>query len=395
MESKESILKKLKRDLEALTSPEGYLYAGVPTKFMGLFGRDALISGWQLLDYDSSFAKQALIHLAEIQGRKVNRATGEEPGKIAHEFYSENVPDVWFLNEKKGIQWLEKEKPVYFSIDSTPLFLVIAGKYYRRTKDNALIRQLIPAIEAAISWINEYGIINNFLRYRQTNPEEGLMSQSWKDGIGKTLEKQEPPIAVVEVQGYVVEACEELKKMPLLEGLKGLDNLIIIADKIRDEFDKKFWMEDKSYYCLGLDGDNNQIKAVTSNPGQLLFTGILKKDRIAKIVSRLFQKDMWTPYGIRTHSALEPDFDPLSYQRGSVWPHDNWIIAQGLIKQGYKKEAGQIKEALFRAYEKLGFLPEFYAVTLDNEMTIEGLETPPVNIQAWSVGTMINFLTRK
>ena len=398
MLDKDLTLKKLRRDLDALVSPEGYLYAGVPTKFMGLFGRDSLISGWQLLDYDSSFAKQALLSLAEIQGQKIDLKTGEEPGKIPHEFYSKNVPESWFSNEKSGIKWLEKEKPVYFSVDSTPLFLIVAGKYYRRTKDKNLIRRLKPALEGAINWIVSYGIINGFLRYGGTNPEEGLISQSWKDGIGVTLNNQKGPVAIVEVQGYTLQAAEEVKKLAEVLGPSGTTGKFVKStQKLKEQFNKKFWMEEQGFYCLGIDGSDNQIKPITSNPGQLLFTGILDKERASRVVNRIFQKDMWTPYGVRTHSTFEPDFDPLSYQRGSVWPHDNWIIAQGLIKEGYKKEAKKVKEALFGAYQTLGFLPEFYGVTLDNQITFDddNLEDKPVTIQAWSVGAMINFLTRK
>ena len=395
---KEVALKKLKRDLDALVSPEGYLYAGVPTKFMGLFGRDSLISGWQLLDYDSSFAKQALLSLAEIQGQKIDLKTGEEPGKIPHEFYSKNVPESWFSNEKNGIKWLEKEKPVYFSVDSTPLFLIVAGKYYRSTKDGNLVRQLKSNIERAINWILEYGTVNDFLRYNATGKEKGLVSQSWKDGIGVTLNNQKGPVAIVEVQGYTFQAAEEVKKLAEVLGpSETTDKFVESTQKLKEQFNKKFWMEEQSFYCLGIDGNDNQIKSITSNPGQLLFTDVLGKERVSQIVDRIFQKDMWTPYGIRTHSTLEPDFDPLSYQRGSVWPHDNWIIAQGLIKWGYKKEAKKIREALFGAYQKFGFLPEFYGVTLDNQITFDddNLEDKPVTIQAWSVGAMINFLTRK
>ena len=395
---KEVALKKLKRDLDALVSPEGYLYAGVPTKFMGLFGRDSLISGWQLLDYDSSFAKQALLSLAEIQGQKIDLKTGEEPGKIPHEFYSKNVPESWFSNEKNGIKWLEKEKPVYFSVDSTPLFLIVAGKYYRHTKDGNLVRQLKSNIERAINWILEYGTVNDFLRYNATGKEKGLVSQSWKDGIGRTLDNQKGPVAIVEVQGYTFQAAEEVKKLAEVLGpSETTDKFVESTQKLKEQFNKKFWMEEQSFYCLGIDGNDNQIKSITSNPGQLLFTDVLGKERVSQIVDRIFQKDMWTPYGIRTHSTLEPDFDPLSYQRGSVWPHDNWIIAQGLIKWGYKKEAKKIREALFGAYQKFGFLPEFYGVTLDDQITFDddNLEDKPVTIQAWSVGAMINFLTRK
>ena len=152
-------------------------------------------------------------------------------------------------------------------------------------------------------------------------------------------------------------------------------------------------MKDKRYFVLGLDGKKRQRKAITSNPGHLLFTGICDKEKEKIIVKRLFEKDLWTPYGIRTHSSLEPDFDPKSYHLGSVWPHDNWIIAQGLKKLDHKREYLKIKSALLGAYKELGFIPEFYGVGQDKKIIIKGLESEPCPLQAWAMGALLNFLS--
>jgi len=388
------ILQKLQRDLEALTSPEGYLYAGLP-KFRGLFGRDVLISGWQLLHYDPSIARSSLLALAKLQGQKINPEIAEEPGKILHEFYSLDTSGRWWQGKITRNPWLKKGVPFYFSVDSTPLFLFIAAEYYRQTGEKEFIESIKENIVSALDWLFDYGMIDGFLRYGERSKEEGLVSQSWKDGIGHTLEEQKSPVAIVEVQGYLFQALEEISKIGNLIGRdkRGLEET---NKDLKDRFHEKFYMEDRDFYCLGIDGDNKQIKRITSNPGQLLFTEIIDKDQADLIVKRLFKDDMWTPYGIRTHSTQESDFDPLSYQRGAVWPHDNWIIAQGLLKRGYTEEAQQIKEALFLAYSDLGErIPEYYGVSLHNKIIIENLKTPPCYPQAWSVGAMINFLTRK
>ena len=164
------------------------------------------------------------------------------------------------------------------------------------------------------------------------------------------------------------------------------------ARNLKEKFNQEFWMEDRKFFALALDGDKKQVKKITSNPGHLLFTGIIEEDKIDFVIKRLFEDDMWTTYGIRTHSSLEEDFDPLSYHLGSVWPHDNWIIAQGLKKLGYQKEYDKIKEAIIRAYEKIGYLPEYYAV-LDDKIIFKGLkEKEPDYPQAWATGALINFL---
>lgn len=384
--------KELEKEIESLKSPEGYLYACLP-KFRGLFGRDALISGWELLDYDSSLLKNSLLALAKLQGKKVDLKTGEEPGKILHEFYPSYTPEKWFKRKKGANGWLKKERPFYFSVDSTPLFLIAAHKYYLVTKDGETIKSLWPNIESALSWIFNYGLINGFIRYKERSKETGLVSQSWKDGIGNTLEQQKGPIAVVEVQGYAYEAVKVAERLMKLAGNKKLAyQANEFNQTLKERFNKDFWMKDKKFYCLALDGDNQQLKFVTSNPGQLLFTDIINNRMAKLIVQRLFQDDLWTPYGIRTDSTEETDFDPLAYQQGSVWPHDNWLIAKGLKKRGYKKEYRAIKASLLRAYREIGFIPEYYGVSRKNKIILAELKTPPCYPQAWSSGALIDFL---
>ncbi|MGB9598598.1 MAG: amylo-alpha-1,6-glucosidase, partial [Minisyncoccales bacterium] len=152
---------------------------------------------------------------------------------------------------------------------------------------------------------------------------------------------------------------------------------------------KKFWMEKEKFFCLALDKNKRQRKAITSNPGHLLFTGIIEKEKIDFVIKRLFKDDLWTPYGIRNHSQKEKDFDPKSYHLGSVWPHDNWIIAQGLKKLGLKREYRKIKNAIFKAFLKIGSLPEFYGFEKGKIIRISGACYP----QAWSSAALFNFLT--
>ena len=170
------------------------------------------------------------------------------------------------------------------------------------------------------------------------------------------------------------------------------------ADKLKIAFNEKFWLKDEGFFALALDGYKKQIKSVTSNPGHLLFTGIVDDRKVDLVVRRLFKKDLFTSRGIRTHSTFEPDFYPESYHLGAVWPHDNWIIAQGLKKLGYKKEYRALRIAIMRAHEELGFLPEFYRVK-DDTAELESKNTKYHNMpcypQAWSSGALLNFLEEK
>ena len=284
--------------------------------------------------------------------------------------------------------------PYYGSVDSTSLFLILFSFYFKKTKDEKFLKKHWENILLALNWSFHFGDGDNdcFLEYKRKR-KSGLFHQGWKDGFKDHL-RITPPVAIVEVQGYQYLALIEIAELSKILGDEILArSLLKRAEKLKKKFNKKFWMKDKGYFALGLDGKKRQRKAITSSPGHLLFTGICDKEKEKIIVKRLFEKDLWTPYGIRTHSSLEPDFDPRSYHLGSVWPHDNWIIAQGLKKLGHKREYLKIKSALLGAYKELGFIPEFYGVSQDKKIIIKGLEAEPCPLQAWSMGALLNFLS--
>ena len=372
---------KILLELGKLKDRRGFLKAGLP-RFDRLFGRDSLISAWQLLNEKSGIAKATLEILSQYQGKVINEEREEEPGKILHEtdFKLKSHPKYRF------------PFPYYGSVDSTLLFLILFSFYYQKTKDKKFLDSHWENILRAVHWIEEYGDKDKdlFIEY-QRKSKNGLFHQGWKDSFEDHL-KIEPPVALVEVQGYQYLALREIAS--LAEERKDwdlVDKLEERAWKLKKKFNEKFWMEDKKYFALALDGKKQQRRAITSNPGHLLFTGIIReKEKIEFVVKRLFEKDMFTPYGIRTHSELEEDFDPKSYHLGSIWPHDNWIIAQGLKKLGYQKEYQKIRKAILKAYKELGYLPEYYGV-VNGKITLD-LQTPPCYLQAWSLGALFNFL---
>ncbi len=375
---KTQLLKELKR----LKNKEGLLLAGFP-RYPRVFGRDSLISSWQLLDIDSSIAEKTLIFLSHYQGKESNNDKEEEPGKILHE-----------TDLEKKISKSNFPFPYYGSVDSTPLFLILFSFYFKKAKEKKFLKKHLKNIILAVDWMINYGDKDKdlFLEYERKNPR-GLFHQGWKDSFENHL-KITPPVAIVEVQGYQYLALRETAKILSLFGKeKQARSLIERARRLKREFNKRFWMEDKRYYALALDGEKKQKKAITSNPGHLLFTGICDKDKEKLVAKRLFSSELWTPYGIRTHSIKEKDFNPLSYHLGSVWPHDNWIIAQGLKKQRYKNKYLKIKKALLKTYKELGYLPEFYGVSLKNKIIIKGLEFKPCRFQAWAIGALLNLLS--
>ena len=203
-----------------------------------------------------------------------------------------------------------------------------------------------------------------------------------------------PPIELIEVQGYYYSALQEASELALMLKNQSLsEKLIQRSRKLKETCLKKFWLTDKNFFALALSESSFADDRIASNPGHLLFSGILdgEHDKIKAVVERLFQNDMWTPYGIRTHAQSNPDFNPMSYHLGSIWPHDNWIIAQGLKKYGYDREYQKIKRALVDAYQTLGGIPELFAVVE------EKIEKIPVacSPQAWASGALLNFLLEK
>lgn len=404
---KNKIKEKLLKEISLLRSKEGYLYAGYP-RWKEIFGRDSLISAWQLLDFDPKIAEATLKKLSELQGKKVDIRTEEEPGKIIHTI--RRKPSISFgINLRIKLLKILAGKyaqffipglpfPFYGTVDATPLYLILFSFYFKKTKNEKFIQRYLKNIIPAINWIRNFGDLykDGFLWYAR----KSIIShyhQGWKDVDAlKFIEdhlKITAPVAIVEAQGYKYLAFREISEiLKLFEKIDLANQLLQEAEKLKEDFDKMFWMEDKKYFALGLDFEKKQRKAITSNPGHLLFTGIVKKDKEKLLIEKLFSEELWTSYGIRTHSVLEEDFDPFSYHQGSIWPHDNWIIAQGLKKLGYEKEYNMIKEAILRALDKLGFLPELYGVTLDGKLKLIKKACYP---QAWVTGALINFLEIK
>ncbi len=391
----EKLIDFLEKNLQNLKSPEGFLYAS-DSKFKTLFGRDSLITSWQMLGVDNSIAKNTLSVLAKYQGKTFNKKREEEPGKILHEYRKskKEILNSDLAKETKDIIIKYWDFPYYGSVDSTPLFIIISVFYYRKTKDSSLICKLIPNLEKALSWIIDRADKNknDFIDYQRINPH-GLFHQGWKDRTYDSLHI-DPPISLVEVQGYTYKALKEaawLYKKFIKDKKKAL-LLDQRAEILKNKFNKIFWMLDKKFYAFALDKNSKQIKSITSNVGHCLFTGIIDRDKENYVIGRLFEKDMFTDYGIRTLSSADKNFEEKGYHWGAVWPHDNWIIYKGLKASGHKKEALIVKDAITKAYIELGFIPECYAVNKQNKIyPIKRADT----VQAWSLCTMINFNCEK
>ena len=382
----EKVRQRLLRDVEKLKAPGGYLKAGYP-RYHTLFGRDSLISAWQMLNIDPSIARATLQILAKYQGEIADPRSEEEPGKILHEHR---------FNPEEQAESPEWDFPYYGSVDSTPLFINLACEYLQRTNDRTLLSKMWSNTKAAFKWIIDFGDADgdNFVEYERKNPH-GLFHQGWRDGVQDHL-RIKPPVAIVEAQGYVFAALRSIISLAEDLGENSISNAALVrAETLKSKFNADFWMESEGYFALALDGEKKQRKAVTSNPGHLLFTGIVYRDKVRRLISRLFQPDLWTPYGLRTHSSEEPDFDPYSYHCGSVWPHDNWITYKGLKALGFSDHANRIKRALLRAFNELGKIPELYAVVKGkivdlSESPVKCVSANPV--QAWSSAGLLEML---
>ena len=383
-----SVRARLHEDLDRLRSAEGYLRAGSP-RYATLFGRDSLISAWQSLSFDPSIAAATLRVLATFQGRTVNTKSEEQPGKILHEHR---------LDAGSRAELPDWDFPYYGSVDSTLLFLIVASEYARKTDDARLVTDLWPALVAAHHWIGAYGDIDGdgFVEYERKNPH-GLYHQGWKDGSENHL-SIDPPVAMVEVQGYAYAAHRAFAS--LAEGVGDAEiagSAEAAADRLRHRLNEDFWMDDRGFFAFALDGRKRMRRAITSNPGHLLLCGAVESRRIPTVVARLFRDDLWTPYGIRTHGTTEPDFDPMSYHLGTIWPHDNWFLYRGLLAANRRAEAHRVREALLLAYGELGRIPELYAVVNDK---LVDLSAPVSNakvkanpLQAWAIAGLLDMIS--
>jgi glycogen debranching enzyme len=366
-----------------------YPYAGVPW-YNTAFGRDGIITAMEILWLAPAVAKDALYFLVQTQASKLIAAKDAEPGKIIHEMRTgemANTGEVPF-------------KEYYGTVDATPLFLILAGMYYKRTADIATIKNLWSNIKAAIEWINNFGDIDGdgFVEYKH-KAENGLTNQGWKDSHDSIMHSNgalaEPPIALIEVQGYVFAAKQYTSTLAkALNEIEYASKLEKEAADLKKSFNEKFWDEDPGFYVLALDGDKKPCKVVSSNPGHCLFTGIVASERAEILAKTLLGDNMFSGWGIRTLSAGEVRFNPMSYHNGSVWPHDNALIAFGLAKYGYRKEVLKIMQGLFDAslFIELQRLPELFC-GFDRRQDLGPTDYPVAcSPQAWSVGTVFMLL---
>ncbi len=375
---------------EELGAGEYTLAAGIPW-FMALFGRDSLIAAYQALPFLPETAKGVLRALARLQGTRVDPLRAEEPGKILHEYrYGE-------LAIRGGVLPF----PYYGSIDATPLFLVLLAAVYRATGDLDFVRSLRAHALDALSWIERYGDRDGdgYLEYILEHTR-GLDNQGWKDSWDAIRFRDgrvaEPPIALCEAQGYVYAAW--LGMSEVFEALGERERSVRLraqAVALKERFERDFWLPDRHYYALALDGAKRPVTGLTSNPGHLLWTGIADAEKARQIARRLVSPELFSGWGIRTMGASEGGYNPISYHCGSVWPHDNSLIVAGLARYGFVAEAAKVASGLLTT---LSFypdyrLPELLAGYSAREAAFP-VEYPTANRpQAWASGAVLLMLS--
>jgi glycogen debranching enzyme len=343
--------------LSTRAGEELYPYAGIPW-YNTVFGRDGIITALMMLWIDPAIARGVLLHLAETQATHHDPQSDAQPGKILHERRSCEMAQLGEVPFRR----------YYGTVDATPLFVMLAGRYFARTGDAATLQKIWPNIKAALDWCDGFGDRDGdgFVEYHRETPN-GLANQGWKDSNDAIFHadgsQAQGPIALVEVQAYVFGAKRHAANLARYFGEHGLaERLEQDANVLQARFHRAFWCEDMGTYALALDGNKHPCKVHTSNAGHALLTGIAPHHAARKVVASLMRRDSFSGWGIRTVAQREALHNPMSYHNGSVWPHDNALIALGFDRYGFKAEASALFEGLFAAvaYQQDRRLPELF-----------------------------------
>jgi len=380
------------RDLRALQTRTRYgdiVVGGVPW-YSAPFGRDALVTAYETLMLKPEVARDCLVFLANFQGTEVDDWRDEEPGKIMHEIRQGEMARMEEI----------PHTPYYGSVDSTPLFLILLSEYLKWTGDLDTFRYLEDNVMSALGWIDEHGDLDGdgLVEFRRRSPM-GLTNQFWKDSGDSILLPGSripcPPVAAVETQGYVYYAKRRMGELFLRLGKTELgERLGREAEALRRKVEELFWDEELGFYVIALDGEKRPVRVVSSNAGQLLFTGLPAAQRAKRVIERLAGREMFSGWGIRTLGEKEHYYNPLSYHNGSIWPHDNALILRGVKRYGEDEKCMAVVEGLFRASMRLGRmrLPELFCgfrrTRFDEPVPYPVACSP----QAWASGSIFLIL---
>jgi glycogen debranching enzyme len=389
----DNLLRNAMGDFHALRIPFGdehVIAAGIPW-FATLFGRDSIIAAYQTLSLNPELAKDTLRVLARNQASEVDDWRDAQPGKILHE-------------SREGEMTRCGEVPFgpyYGSVDATPLWLILLSETFNWTSDEALAREMLPHVYRALDWIDKFGDIDGdgFVEYLRRSPR-GLINQGWKDSWDANIHCDgrvaTPPIALCEVQGYVYDAKYRMASLLRMFGdSERAEKCRRDANDLARRFDKTFWSAERGFYAMALDADKSPLEVISSNPGHLLWSRIINRERARIVTQRMMQDDMFSGWGWRTMSQQEQVFNPLSYHRGSVWPHDNSIIAHGMALNEFREPALRVLSALFQAAMEFRDyrLPELFC-GVQRRPFDEPVHYPvSCSPQAWASGSIFLILT--
>ncbi len=364
--------------------------AGLPW-FMAIFGRDSLITSFQALPFAPELAATSLRTLALLQGQNFDPFRDEEPGKIAHEV---RLGELTAFEERP-------HSPYYGSADGTMLFLILLEEYERWSGDRALAIELEPTARAAIAWIDQYGDRDGdgYVEYERRIEATGLDNQCWKDSWDSICFADgtiaPTPRATCELQGYVYDAKMRIARLArsIWNDPAWADTLERQAAELKRRFNQDFWIPERNFFALALDGKKRKVDSLTSNIGHLLWSGIADDDKARSCVQHLMSDDLFSGWGIRTMASTEGSYNPIGYHVGTVWPHDTSLVAWGLRRYGYKAEAATLSRAMLEAADLFkGRLPEAFGGYARTD-THYPVEYPTAcSPQAWATGAPLLFL---